>query len=196
MKNIREIFSALFFVSVLIAVTGCKKQSTTPTEVSTVPATNISLVPVDNQTSVQLNQGIIVDFAKSVDVSVVENNFHLISQKDMADSTCPIGAMMNHTDMAMAMMDSMKMRHLDSIHSTKGKMVWSNNNKTLTFTPESLMQPKMQYMVHIGKQVMQMMQTVGNMSGHSNAQMMDDMMIHFTTMDTTSTTGGGHLGHH
>jgi hypothetical protein len=57
----------------------------------------------------------------------------------------------------------------------------------------------MSYMIHMGAEMVQMMQSrmgeMGMMQGHGTGTMSGDMMYHFTTMDTTR-TGGGHDGHH
>jgi hypothetical protein len=97
------------------------------------------------------------------------------------------------------MMDSAKMHHLDLIHSTRGKFVWNADNTQCTFRPDSMMAPKMQYMIHFGPDMVGMMQTkfggMEMMSGHGSGVMSNEMMRHFSTLDTAS-TGSGHAGHH
>ena len=85
-----------------------------------------------------------------MDRSVVERDFHLISERAMADCLCPISNTMSHGNMTISMMDSAKMHHLDLIHSTRGKFVWNAGNTECTFRPDSMMAPKMQYMMHFG----------------------------------------------
>ena len=62
-----------------------------------------------------------------------------------------------------------------------------------------MMMPAMQYMVHLGPEMMRMLEDrmgpMGMMGGRTGGMMADHMMYHFLTMDTTD-TGSGHDGHH
>jgi hypothetical protein len=63
-----------------------------------------------------------------------------------------------------------------------------------------MLSPKTQYMMHFGQEMVQMMEmrigSMGSMSGHGSGMMSSEMMFHFTTLDTASTSGSGHAGHH
>jgi hypothetical protein len=159
----------------------------------------LTVDPGEGQTGVRLDAGVILSFTEPVDRSVVERDFHLISERAMADSLCPVSNAMSHGNMMISMMDSTKMHHLDLIHSTRGKFVWNADNTQCTFRPDSMMAPKMQYMIHFGPDMVGMMQTTFGgmemMSGHGSGVMSNEMMRHFSTLDTAS-TGSGHAGHH
>lgn len=207
--KLKLIVPFLAFLSAAVMSEGCSKDKTGVTAPTTVPTLSVS--PADQTQSVPLNEKIVLTFAKPVDPKTVESGFHLISQSQMADSLCPVSQNMNHGDMNMAMMDTMKMNHLDQNHSTPGKFTWNSNYTQCTFTPDSMMVPNMSYMVHLGKNMMDMMNSMmGNMDGMSSSGMMGGMsgstssqlpghrLMHFTTTEVTNTTGSGsgHLGHH
>lgn len=132
-------------------------------------------------------------FTKPVDRKTVENDFHLLSERDMVDSLCPISATMDHGMMSSTMMDSMKMNHLMQQHLTSGRLSWQSDIQC-TFRPDSMMTPNTQYMVHLGTDMMRMMETrIGSMNmtnNHGEGMLKDQMMFHFRTMDTTSIGGG------
>lgn len=193
-------FKLILSLSILflgVFIVGC---SDNDSMMSSATEDQFSISPSNDAVAVRLDQKIEINFAKPMDRSIVESNFHLISQKDMADSTCPMSNSMLHSDMNMAMMDSMKMEHLTAFHYTKGKFIWNSENTQLLFTPDSMMQPNMIYMVHFGSDMINMMNE--RMSGMGPRGMnMDNMksgmmMMHFTTMDTTGGGGNGHDGHH
>ncbi len=201
MKLKKIIISTSVLLTTLIFI-GCSKNSN---DVMSPDQTgSFTTSPTDLAQSVRLDEKIVLSFAKPVDAKIVENNFHLISQRDMADSTCPTSKSMNHGDMNMTMGDTAKMNHMDAKHSMSGKFSWNSTFTKCTFTPDSMMVPKMQYMMHVGKDMVSMMNQkmgdMGNMGGmmgsNSGTQMSGHMLMHFTTMDTATTTGGGHLGHH
>ena len=180
---------------VSLALIGCSKDSLPVTASQQSP---IVVNPGDGQTGVRLDAGVILNFAKPVDRSVVERDFHLVSEWAMADSLCPFSPDMNHGNMMTAMLDSTQMHHLHQNHSTRGGFRWNNDSTVCTFKPDSMMTPKMQYMIHMGREMVEMMGSrmgeMGMMGGHGIGMMQDDMMFHFVTMDTSG-TGGGH-GHH
>lgn len=200
MKSMLSFITALFLTALVFTGCGKEKAEVTAPEQSD----NFIISPADQAQDVRLDSKIILTFAKPVDAQIVENGFHLISQKDMADSTCRFSKTMQHGEMNMAMMDTMKMNHLDLNHSVKGTFYWNSTNTQCVFTPDSMMTSNMLYMVHIGKNMIDMMNQkmgeMGSMMGGSmmsgTGQMSGHMLMHFTTMDTTSTGGGGHLGHH
>jgi hypothetical protein len=191
---------AVLFVAaaaLVLAITGCSKNSTSP--VQSVDATPLSTTPGDGSNGVPLDAQISLSFATSVEKAVVERNFHLFSERDMADSLCPVSKTMGHGNMTMTMMDSGKMHHLDQVHSTHGRFSWNGDSTRCTFAAESIMTPRTQYMMHLGHEMVEMIERrVGSMkmmSGHGCGMMSDEMMFHFSTIGTTS-TGGGHNGHH
>ena len=187
---------AIIAVIVAIALVACSKDS--PSVIALQPAPLV-VNPVDGQTGVRLDAGVILAFARAVDRSVVERDFHLISERAMAYSLCPISTTMDHGKMMNAMADSSNMHHLDQTHSTRGGFLWNNENTVCTFRPDSMLTPKIQYMIHMGREMMDMMQgrmgDMNAMGAHGSGTMSNDMMLHFWTMDTTG-TGGGHGGHH
>ncbi len=190
--------SIIFAVIALgaIALVGCSKKSSSMVD-PTVP-TSLSVNPTDGQAAVRLDAGVALTFAKPVDRVTVERNFHLMSQRSMPDSVCPDRTMMPHGGMTGVMNDSLMMRHMGQVHSMGGRFTWNGDSTMCTFRPDSMMTPRTQYMIHMGREMMQMMQRrmgdMGMMGNHGNGMMQDDMMLHFTTMDTTG-TGSGH-GHH
>lgn len=174
---------------------GCSKNSTSP-EVTTAPLT-LAVTPTDGQSGVWLNAAIALTFAKPMDRAIVERNVHLISQQAMADSLCPDSTMMPHGGMMNVMGDSSMMRHMTQVHEVRGRFSWIGDNTVCYFRPDSNMAPRTQYMIHMGREMIQMMEqrmgNMGMMGGHGTGAMSNDMMYHFTTLDTT---GGGHAGHH
>ena len=182
----------------LLTIVGCTKETSTVNSPAT-PA--VTLSPADGETSVQLDAAITLQFAKPVDPALVEKQFHLISERDMADSLCPYSTQMDHSNMMVVMSDTGKMHHLDSAHATRGTFSWSSGNTVCTFRPSAMMGSKTSYMMHMGADMVSMMEqdtgSMQNMTGHGQGMMSNEMMFHFTTLDTTSTTGGGgHGGHH
>lgn len=206
---LKSIAALLAVFSTVVLIAGCSKDKMEATAPEQAAALSIS--PSDQAQNVPLDEKIILTFARPVDPKTVEASFQLISRKDMADSTCPQGQNMMHGDMNMAMMDSMKMTHLDQVHSVTGRFSWNSANTQCTFTPDSMMTPNMPYMVHLGKNMMDMMNSMmsgmgnmngsgmmGGMSGNTSGQLQGHMFMHFTTTEVTNTTGtgSGHLGHH
>lgn len=160
----------------------------------------ITITPNDGATDVRLDALVTLSFAKPVDRSITERNLHLLSQKDMADSSCSMGMIrMSIGMMDSAMMDSSKMNHLAGQHGTNGRFQWNNASTLCSFVPDSLMMPNMSYMIHIGREMTQMMETrmgsMAMMGSHGVGMMSGDMMYHFQTMDTTAAESG-HDGHH
>jgi hypothetical protein len=179
-----------------IGVLGCSKESSSPS--GTTPQANLTVNPADGQANVRLDAGLTLTFARSVDRAAVERTVHLISERAMADSLCPDSSMMPHGGMNNVMMDSSMMQHIDQVHATRGRFTWNVNSTECLFRPDSMMTPGTQYMIHMGAEMMQMMRTrmgeMGTMGGHGSGVMRNDLLVHFSTMDTSG-TGGGH-GHH
>ena len=183
---------------IIAVIGGCTKDNQTSMMTgSTTP--QVTVTPSEGATNVRLDASLTFTFAKPVDQTITERNLHLFSQKDMQDSACPMGMGTGQGMMDSAMMDSAMMSHLVAQHNTHGRFQWNSNGTTCFFLPDSMMMPNMPYMIHMGREMMQMMQTrtgeMGMMGGHGTGMMSGDMMYHFTTMDTTR-AGGGHDGHH
>ena len=91
------------------------------------------------------------------------------------------------------------MRHLDQIHSTRGRFLWNADSTECTFRPDSMMTSKTQYMIHLGQDMVGMMEArmgeMASMGGHGSGMTSREMILHFVTLDT-ATSGGGHGGHH
>ncbi len=191
-------YKILFSIAavMIFAVVGCSKDDHASMMTnSTSP--KITVTPGDGATNVRLDEGIAFTFEKPVDRGTTERNIHLFSEKDMADSTCPMSTMMGHGMMDSAMTDSMTMNHLISRHSTHGHFQWNSDSTLCTFRPDSMMMAGMRYMIHVGREMMQMMEdrmgNMGMMAGHGSGMMSRDVMYHFQTMPAT---GGGHDDHH
>ena len=184
----------IFSISVITVVTliGCSKESSSP--LVNTESTNLRVTPRDGDSGIRLDAGITLTFPKPVDRAVVERNVHLISEVSMADSLCPLSTSMAHGVMDMAMMDSWKMNHLVDRHRSSGRFQWNGDNTQCTFRPDSLLTPGTRYMVHIGREIVRMMQNHlgggGMMGGHSIGMMNNDIMYHFRTNDTAGAGGG------
>lgn len=181
-----------------LAFLGCSDKSTSTTE-PFLEQTVFQYSPADGSTDIRLDANVGLWFANPVDRALVERSFQLISEADMADSNCVISTTMNHGSMLDAMADSSMMHHMDQYHSTRGTFVWNTDSTLCTFRPDSLMSPKTQYMIHLGREMTLMLRfrtgSMAMMAGHGAGAMVDDMMFHFATLDTAQ-QGGGHLGHH
>lgn len=195
---------AFSIIVILISVVvGCQD---TTTMMDNQQNSSLTVSLTDGSTNVRLDAAITFTFGKSIERSIAERNIHLISERDMADSLCPAGdsmghgmmdmGMMGHGMMDSTMMDSTMMNHFITRHNTRGKFQWNSNNTQCTFSPDSMLMPNMQYMIHMGREMMQMMESragdMNMMSGHGSGMMSNDMMYHFRTMDTTQNGGGGH----
>ncbi len=154
-----------------------------------------AMSPADGATGVRLDAAVTLTFTARVDQAVVARNLHLISERAIADSMCPDSATMSHPDMTHCMADSAMMRHLDEAHATPGSFSWNTDGTVCTFRPDAMLSPMTRHMIHMGREMMDMLGNPaegGMMGGHGAGMMSGHMMLHFTTMDTTS----GHDGHH
>jgi len=181
----RIINLTLLSVICIFTLTNCSKDSKLPTE--TEPQQSLIVNPADGSTGVQLNTPMTLLFARPVIKGIVENNFHLISAKDMADSMSPGHPMMNHSNMMMAMADSAIMHHLDRYHSTHGTITWNSDSTLCTFVTDSMLTRQTGYMIHLGDEMVKMMKQrmgdMGMMNGSGTGMMSDDIMLHFSTID-------------
>jgi hypothetical protein len=161
---------------------GCAKSPTSPEAAATT--SNLSISPPDNQTSVNTSGAVSLTFSKKLDKVVVENNFHLISAMALIDSLCPVSKTFHHGTMMSAMNDTSMMNHLDKYHSIHGLFTWNSDSLVCTFQPDSMLTRNMQYMVHLRREMVDMMnQRMGNMGmmGQQGTSGGSDMMFHFTT---------------
>ena len=178
-----------------LVVAGCSADNGASMMTNT-NASKFTVTPLDGATGVRLDAVITMTFEKPVDRDVVERSIHLFSQQDMMDSTCPMSAMAASGMMDSAMADSMGMNHLISRHGTPVHLEWNSVSTLCIVRPDSMM-TDMRYMIHLGPEMMQMLQDrigdMGMMAGHGEGRMVRNMMLHFQTMSTSS---GGHDGHH
>ncbi|MCK9409164.1 MAG: hypothetical protein WCX28_09115 [Bacteriovoracaceae bacterium] len=189
---------ALTFAALLIAAfSGCLSDE--PSTAMVPSNTTFAISPTDNQTDVSPSSPINLTFARLADKSIVEQNFRLMDGRAFLDSLCPISLNMNHSQMSMSssMLDSMKMNHLDSLHSIKGTFYWNTDGKSCSFKPDSTLQPGMQHIIHIREGMIKMMETTMGLMGMVGQNGMGSgmgMILHFTTKNNTS--GDGHDSHH
>lgn len=189
---------ALLIVALMFAgLAGCSSDATSP---ATSPQTSSGVVvnPTDGQDGVRLDAGIELTFPTPADRDVVERNVHLYSERSFADSLCPDSTMVGHGDMWRMMSDPVMLQHMGQSHAVRGRFIWNDADTQCYFRPDSMMAPRMQYMIHMGGEMMDMMEqrwgSRGMMGGHGSGMMSRDMTYRFMTMDTTG-TGPGH-GHH
>lgn len=186
------VITSIFLATLLMA---CKGNSVSPETAATSP---LAISPQDNESNVGISSGVTLAFTQKVDPSAVERGLHLISSTALIDSLCPVSRTMQHGSMSSVMNDTMLMSHLESVHSLSGKFYWSSDSLYCTFRPDSALMTNTRYMIHMDRAMVQMMSSrLGNMGTMGRQEMngMEDMMFHFTTAGTTS-TGGGHNGHH
>ena len=190
--NLKPFATAALILTVLA---GCSKDSRSPADVMRPSAPPVTVSPGDGEAGVRLDATVTLAFAKAADRAVVERALHLISERDMADSLCPDTAMV-HGSMDSMMMDPAMMTHLYQWHHAPGSFSWNGTSTQCVFTPQAWMDSQTRYMVHMGEEMVQMMEGrmggMGSMGGHGSGAMSGHMMLHFTTMDTT----GGHDEHH
>jgi hypothetical protein len=190
----------LAFLTLFVFIGCSSNKMDTPATPST---SQMEISPSDGTVDVRLDAPITVRFATGIDRAVVEQELHLISEFDLMSGICPDSLMGTHGSMMDAMADSMMMRHLDELHAIGIDFQWDAAGTECTVQPDSMLEPGTRYMIHLGSGISRMMESrmgdmggtgeMGGMGGHGTGPMGDDMMFHFTTMDTS---GGGHLGHH
>ncbi len=195
----RIAFVALLSLTLILSFTGCTGDNPD----APMQGDAYTVYPVDGARDVNVSMYPSIIFSKPVDRATVERNFHLISERDMADSTCPMGMGMGHGMMDSSMMSSGKMSHIMAQHRTAGRFRWNTDGTMCTFMPDSAMRPSTRYMMHFGEEMMQMMRdrmgdmgSMMMMGGNGSGEMAGHMFMHFRTADSTRTGGGGHLGHH
>jgi hypothetical protein len=183
-------------IVISLVVAGCSADNGASMMTNT-NTSKFTVTPPDGATGVRLDAGITMSFEKPVDRDVVEWSLHLFSQQDMMDSTCPMSAMAASGMMDSAMVDSMSMNHLISSHGTPVHLEWNSVSTVCIVRPDSMMMGDMRYMIHLGPDMMQMLEArmgdMGMMAGHGEGMMARNMMIHFQTMSASS---GVHDDHH
>lgn len=165
MKNSIKTIIVFFLVATVI-FTACEKSDNNP--INPTIANFLSIFPVDNAVSIGINDKITVQFAAEVDTKIIENSLVLISQKDIADSTCPINKNMGHSDMNADMMDSSMMNHLQMQHFTKGKFTWNSDKTQCDFKPDKSLEPDTEYMIYLNPTMVNEMKTVMMNNGMMN----------------------------
>lgn len=175
-------------VLLLAAIAGCSKQTYSP--VQPTPETLLKLTPADGATSVRLDAPVSLAFGVAVDPATAERGIHLVSEADMSAS-CPDPGMGAHGSMDAIMNDPTMLAHMDSLHSVHGSFVWDASGTTCTFFPDSLMRGQTRYMVHMSREMLDMMGRMGGGMGSGPMTGSGDMVTHFTTM-----TADDHSGHH
>lgn len=185
MKTSVKFFLLSSILPVILLLTGCTRMSSNPQDAVSDASSNFTITPTDNQAGILLDQKVQIKFVEPVDPELVENNFHLISEFEFTDSNCRFESRMDHSNMGMTMKDTLKMHHMDKYHATGGRFVWSDGNKLCTFTPDSLLKPNTNYMIHVGRGMMHSgnMGNMGGMGGHGGSVPQGHMMMHFKTKE-------------
>lgn len=167
MKTSLKISLAIILISTAFFA-GCSNM-TDNNSVNTDAGNFLTISPADNSQNIGINDAVTIQFAAQVDKRTVETNFVLISQKDIADSLCPMGKMMGHSDMMKDMMDTTMMNHLKMMHCTKGTFNWNSDSTKCTFKSDSSLKANCDYMMYIDSDMMNhmknMMSKNGMMSG-------------------------------
>jgi len=182
-----------------LLVGGCYRDTMLPYEPELSSQSFLSVSPSDGESSVRLDVPITLFFAKPVEQAFVERGFHLIGERAMADSLCPISSTMDHGNIMSTMADTSMMRHLDQYHLTPGRFAWNSDSSRCTFKPDSKLSTRTLYMIHLNREITKMMEqrmgSMGTMTGHGTGMMSSDMIFHFFTLDT-SRSGSGQSSHH
>lgn len=183
----------------VMALMGCSKDTSNIVATSQPPPAQFSVSPADGEAGVWLNASIQLSFAKRVEIDVVQRNFHLVSELSISDSLCPDPSMASHGSMPWIMADSTMLRHMDQSHSIKGRYSWNADSTQCYFIPDSIMTSRTQHMMHLGSEMVGMLQRrMGDanlMADHGSTMMRGEMFVHFWTLDTTQIMGG-HASHH
>jgi hypothetical protein len=131
----------------------------------------LSITPTDYSQNIGVNDAVTIQFAAPVDTKTIESNFVLISQKDIADSTCPVNKNMGHSDMNKDMMDTTMMNHLKMTHHTKGTFKWNSDRTKCEFKSASSLSPNTDYMMYINSDMINHMKNMMTSNGMMNGGM-------------------------
>jgi len=176
-------------LSVLTGLTaGCSQQSSSPMRPSSPSV--LQVAPADGATAVRLDAGVQLSFGVAVDRSAVERGFHLISEANMT-GPCPDSSMGTHGSMDNIMGNPSMLAHMDAVHATHGGFSWNAAGTSCTFMPDSLMRPETHYMMHMSREMLDMMGQMGGSMGGGHMTGSGDMVAHFQTM-----TSDDHGSHH
>lgn len=157
-KTSLKISLAVLLISFTIFA-GCSNNSTNP-----AVGDYLTITPTDNSQNIGVNDAVTLQFASSVNAKTIEANFVLISQKDIADSLCPVSKTMGHSDMNKDMMDTTMMNHLKITHHTKGTFKWNADFTKCEFKSDSALKPNCDYMMYIDSDMMNHMKNMMNNS--------------------------------
>ncbi len=158
MKTSLKISLAVMLITSAFYV-GCSNNSSNPTV-----GDFFTISPADNSNNIGVNDVVTLQFAAPVDAKTIESNFVLISQKDIADSLCPISKNMGHSDMIKDMMDTTMMNHLKNTHWTKGTFKWNPDKTRCEFKADSSLKADTEYMMYIDSDMMNHMENMMNNS--------------------------------
>jgi hypothetical protein len=165
---------------------GCNKSS--PVSSDSTVAQQLSIVPSDASSNISVTTNVTLTFSKPVYRTIVSQNLFLISVRNIPDSLYSMSSMMGHGTMMDIMADSAKMHYLDHYHSMHGTFSWNGDSTQCIFHPDSLLSPNTQYMVHLRRDMVKMMEqqmgSIGMMGNHGTGMMSSEMMFHFTTKGT------------
>ena len=179
----------------LAPLAGCSRVP--PAPMAEGKTASVVVTPADGATDVRLDAPVSVRFGAPVERAVVERGLSLVSEYDMTNPSCPESLWSYHGSMAVVMGDSGRMEHMDEYHAIAGHFAWNADGSECRFQPDSMMRSLTGHMIHIDHEMARMMESrlgsTGGMAGHGMGTMSGDMMLHFTTMDSTL---GGHSGHH
>ena len=164
-------------IILVFSYSGCDQSNTlSPTE-----QIRFQVSPPDGAENVDISSQLIIEFSKPVDPSIVERSFHLISERDMADSLCPVSKDMHHSVMSQAMMNQNTMEHLIDRHQSHGTFSWNDSKTNCVFKIDSTLAPDTRYMMDMGKEMMQMMNGTGMKNCNCPGMQTNDLMYHFRT---------------
>ncbi|MBX3043148.1 MAG: Ig-like domain-containing protein [Candidatus Kapabacteria bacterium] len=162
MKTSLKISLALMLISTAFFA-GCSNM-TDNNSGNTDAGNFLTISPADNTQNIGINDAVTIQFAAPVDTKTIEANFVLISQKDIADSLCPVSKNMGHSDMMKDMMDTTMMNHLKMTHHTKGTFKWNSNKTMCEFKSDSALSHNTDYMMYIHSDMMNHMKNMMNNS--------------------------------
>jgi len=157
MEKSNKIIVALMLLSLAIFY-GCSNMGNNTT--NPTPANFLSISPTNNSQNFGINDAVTLQFAAPVDTKTIESNFVLISQKDIADSTCPISKNMGHSDINKDMMDTTMMNHLKITHHTGGNFKWNSDRTKCEFKSDSSLKPDTDYIMYMGTEMMDHMKFI------------------------------------
>lgn len=176
MKNTILFFTSLLIIAIL-SFAGCDQSNS----VSPKEQISFQVNPPDGAENVDASSQIIIEFSKPVDRAIVERSFHLISERDMADSLCPVSKDMNHRMMNPTSMSQHTMMHLIAQHQSHGTFSWNDSKTRCIFKSNSSLTRNTLYMMDMGKEMMQIMNGSGMKNCNCPGMESSDVLFHFRT---------------